>query len=235
MRTWSVSGTAFALCTRSSSLSMSTRTSISGILLLVREGGAATAVREHLLQPARDGLRHELFDISAECRNLFDPARRHETDLRTGHHVDRFDLRSEGSVELVHLEFPFEVRDNSQALDNHTGLPAPGEVDGELAEDVDLDVRRTHECLAQELDPLRHCEHRRLVVRIADDTDHEAVEDLGGTRDHVEMPVRDGIVGAGVDRGDHLVNRVSRAEPYTREVRTSSGGTSGAGSRDDVS
>src|SRR5580704_2644361 len=155
MRTWSVSGTAFALCTRSSSLSMSTRTSISGILLLVREGGATAAVREHLLQPARDGLRHELFDISTECRNLLDTARRHETDLRTGHHVDRLDLRRKGSVQLVHLELPLEVGDHSQALDNHTGLPAAGEIDGELAEDVDLDVRCLAERLTQELDPLR--------------------------------------------------------------------------------
>src|SRR5579862_6667943 len=124
MRTWSVSGTAFALCTRSSSLSMSTRTSISGILLLVREGGATTAVREHLLQPARDGLRHELFDVTAEGSDLLDTARRHETDLRTRHHVDRLDLRGEGSVQLVHLELPFEIGDHSQALDNHAGLPA---------------------------------------------------------------------------------------------------------------
>src|SRR3977135_3475186 len=44
MRTWSVRGTAFALCTRSSSLSMSTRTSI------VREssfGGRSLALEAH--------------------------------------------------------------------------------------------------------------------------------------------------------------------------------------------
>ena len=43
---------------------------------------------------------------------------------------------------------------------------------------------------------------------------------LGRARDHVDVPVRDGVVRAGADRGDHGSNSVSRAEPYLREVRT---------------
>src|SRR5436305_13452334 len=116
MRTWSVSGTALALCTRSSSLSMRTRTSISGCsLLLVGDGGAASAVREHLLQPARDGLGHELFDISAERCDLLHPGARHEAHLRAGHHVDRLDLRRERPVELVHLKLVLEVGEDAEA------------------------------------------------------------------------------------------------------------------------
>src|SRR3954454_22854421 len=47
MRTWSVRGTAFALCTRSSSLSISTRTSIAGSL-------ASPVVGSVLQQPGVD-------------------------------------------------------------------------------------------------------------------------------------------------------------------------------------
>src|SRR4051812_38237921 len=135
MRTWSVSGTAFALCTRSSSLSMRTRTSIGGCsLLLVGYRGAATAVREHLLQAARHGERNELFDISAEGCDLLHAGARHEAHLRAGHHVDRLDLGRERAVQLVHLELVLEVGEHPQALDDRLRLPAAREVDDELAE-----------------------------------------------------------------------------------------------------
>src|SRR5437764_9685171 len=140
MRTWSVSGTAFALCTRSSSLSIRTRTSMAFSLLLVRQRSATAAVREHLLQARGDGVWHELFDISAERRNLLYAARGDEADLRARHHVDRLDLRGEMAVQLIHLELPLEVRDDPQALDDHLRVPAARKVDDELAEDVDLHV-----------------------------------------------------------------------------------------------
>src|SRR3954447_20518089 len=127
MRTWSVSGTALALCTRSSSLSMRTRTSICGCsLLLVGQRGAAATVREHLLQAARDGKGNELFDISAERCDLLHPAARNEAHLRAGHHVDGLDLRRERPVQLVHLELVLEVREHPEPLDDHLGLPAAG-------------------------------------------------------------------------------------------------------------
>src|SRR6516225_3621757 len=164
MRTWSVRGTALALCTRSSSLSMRTRTSIRrSSLLLVTDRGAAAAVGEHLLQAACDGRGYQLFDISAEGCDLLHPARRDETDLRAGHHVNRLDLRRQRPVQLVHLELVLEVRDHPQPLHDRLGIPAPGEIDDELAEDVDLDVVQV-ERLLQEPDALVDREHRRLVV-----------------------------------------------------------------------
>ena len=35
------------------------------------------------------------------------------------------------------------------------------------------------------------------MARLADDADDDAVEDAGRARDHVEVPVRDGVVRAG--------------------------------------
>ena len=58
------------------------------------------------------------------------------------------------------------------------------------------------------------------MVRVTDDADDDAVEDLGGAADHVDVAVRDRVVRAWVDGGDHNSNSVSRAEPYLREVRS---------------
>src|SRR5579862_4261874 len=227
MRTWSVSGTAFALWTRSSSLSMSTRTSICRMLLLVGQWGPAPSVRESLPQTARDGFGHELFDISAEGGDLLHAARRDEADLRARHHVDGLDVGCERAVELVHLELPLEVGDHAQPLDDDLRVPASREVDDELTEDVDFDVVEVGDRVAEELQAFLDAEHGLLVLRRADDSGDDAVEDSGGARDHVDVPVRDGVVRAGADGRDHRSNSVRRAAPYLRLVRVSRPGTSG--------
>ena len=128
-------------------------------------------------------------------------------------------------VELVHLELPLEVRDHAQPLHDRLRVPPARELDDELAEDVDLDVRQMRERVAQELDALVDLEHRLLVVRLADDADDDAVEDAGGARDHVDVTVRHGVVRAWADRGDHsgAPYTVMRAWPYLRLVRCLSG------------
>ena len=61
------------------------------------------------------------------------------------------------------------------------------------------DVR---ERVLEERDALLDGERRLLVVRVADDADDDLVEDRGGAADHVDMPERDGVEGAGVDGDD---------------------------------
>src|SRR3954452_3523815 len=177
------------------------------MLLLVREGGPASTVWEELPQTARDGWRHELLDISAECGDLLHSARGDEADLRARHHVDRLDLRRDRPVELVHLELVLEVGDDAKPLDDHLGVPAARELDDELLEDVDLDVRDVGQRVADELDPLVDREARRLVLRRADDADDDTVEDLRGPADHIDVAVRDGVVRAGADGGDKGTNK----------------------------
>src|SRR4029079_4428180 len=112
MRTWSVSGTALALCTRSSSLSMSTRTSMSGMVLAVQDVGkpergepsvpprlfvgAERGGRAHVWVQLAEALRHhrgdESFDVPAERRDLLDAARRDESKLGAPHDVHRIHL-----------------------------------------------------------------------------------------------------------------------------------------------
>src|SRR4030095_1689704 len=118
MRTWSVRGTAFALCTRSSSLSMRTRTSMRASLLLRADRRAGPTLREELAEPLGACLRHEVVDVAAEGRDLLDAARGEEAVLRARHQVHRFDLGREIPVQVVHLELPLEVGDGAQALDH---------------------------------------------------------------------------------------------------------------------
>src|SRR3954451_21470100 len=117
MRTWSVSGTALALCTRSSSLSIRTSTSMGSSLLLRAERGATPAVREELLEALRDRVRDQFVHCSAKCGDLLHAARRDERHLGARHHEHRLDVGSEVPVQLVHLELPFEVRGDAEALD----------------------------------------------------------------------------------------------------------------------
>src|SRR4051794_18781873 len=136
MRTWSVRGTAFALCTRSSSLSIRTSTSMSLSLLLRAERGAAAPVREELPEAHGDRLGDQFVHLSAKRGDLLHARRRDERDLRARHHEDGLDVGREVAVELVHLELPLEVRGDAEALDDRLRLPAARELDDELLEDV---------------------------------------------------------------------------------------------------
>src|SRR5215203_3431325 len=123
-------GTSLALCTKSSSLSISTRTSIATFPSLAAQ---------LFLQPCRDPLRDQSFDRSAEPGQLLDPARAEETVLGAGHEVERVDVGSLQAVELVHLELVLEVGDRAQALDDDLRPLLAREVDHERRE-----RRRTH-------------------------------------------------------------------------------------------
>src|SRR6185437_17492 len=238
MRTWSVRGTAFALCTRSSSLSIRTSTSMGwkssfggrrigpATRLFSRIlGRAGPAVREELLEATGDRLRDEGRDVAAVRGDLLDAARGDEADRRARHHVDGLDIGREVPVQLVHLELPLEVGDHAQPLHDRLGLPPVCELDDELAEDVDLDVVDPADRVTEEGDALVDREHRLLVRGTADDADDDAVEDAGRARDHVDVAVRHRVVRARADRGDHSAASytVIRTEPYFRLVRSASG------------
>src|SRR3954454_22627379 len=191
--------------------------------------GSRSALREKLGEPLGYALGDEVVHLSAEGRDLLYPAGRNEAHARAGHHVDGLDLRREGAVQLVHLELPLEVRDHTEAFHDRLRLPLPREVDDELREDGDLDVLHAGERLVEEVDAFVEREHRGLVRRAADDADDDAVEDVGGTADHVDVPVRDRVVRAGCERGDHACSRtVTRVEPYLRLVRTARPVSSGS-------
>ena len=105
------------------------------------------------------------------------------------------------------------------------------ELDDELGEHVDLDVRdvRRAERLFEERHTLLDGEHRPLVGGVADDADDDAVEDLCRAADDVDVPVRHRVVAARADGDDRRAvahgasNTVSCVEPCRRVERTGSG------------
>ena len=107
-------------------------------------------------------------------------------------------------VEPVHLELPLEVRDHAQPLDHRARAVLAREVDHQLAEDVDDDVVELGEGVLEERDPLLDRERRLLVLRVAHDADHHAVEVRGRTPDHVDVPEGHGVEGARVDGDDRV-------------------------------
>src|SRR6476620_5084852 len=110
---------------RSSSLSISTRTSIA------RWGSLPGQL---FLQAASDERRDQLLDVAVEDRELFDAARAEETVLRTGHQVDGLDFGRLQAIQLVHLRLVLEVGDRAQSLDDRAGSDGAGEVDDQRLE-----------------------------------------------------------------------------------------------------
>src|SRR3954447_2426118 len=110
---------------------MRTRTSMAGLLSLPRE---------LFLQPPRDGLRDEAFDVPAEGGELLDPARAEETVLRRAHQVHRLDVVGLSGVELGHLELVLEVGDRTQAFHDRDRADAARELDDEDVERLGADV-----------------------------------------------------------------------------------------------
>jgi hypothetical protein len=88
-----------------------------------------------------------------------------------------------------------------------------GEVDHELGEDVDDDVVEVGERRLEKRHALLDAEERLLVQRVTHDAHDDAVEDRRRPLDDVDVPVRDGVVGAWADCGNHRENTVMRAEP----------------------
>jgi len=106
-------------------------------------------------------------------------------------------------VEVVHLEFPLEVRHRAQSLDDCVRRAGSGEVDDKRRESFDGDVRRPVERVLDEPDPVFQCEHGLLVPWVAYHGDDNAVKQGRGAPDHVQVAVRDRVERARVDRDRH--------------------------------
>src|SRR5471030_1694607 len=100
-------GTDLALCTKSSILSISTRTSIAS---------PSSSAFQLFLQPARDLARDEIVDPAPKGGELLHATRRQKTVLRAGHQVNRLYLGVLPAVELIHLQLVLEIRDCAQPL-----------------------------------------------------------------------------------------------------------------------
>ena len=122
--------------------------------------------------------------------------------MRRGDHVDALDPGVELAVELGHLELVLEVGDRPQALDDRLGAVVAGELDQQVGEDLHLDVGRSAVASSMKRLALLGGEQRLLLAhRVVDDADDDAVEDLGGAGDDVDVAVGDRVVAARADDG----------------------------------
>src|SRR3954452_18139640 len=163
-RTWSVSGTCLALWTRSSSLSISTRTSMAL---------PVSSARERFLQTSRNRLGHEIRDVTPEGGDLLDSARGEKTVLRRCHEVDGLDVGVQLPVELVHLQFVLEIGDRAQSLDDRAGSPLAGELDHEARERLHADVAQVARRALDEPDPVLGREQRLALAHGRVDDRHD--------------------------------------------------------------
>src|ERR1700751_2623197 len=135
----------FALCTRSSSLSISTSTSIVaypcrapaawGLWIdFMYSSDAISSASELFLQALCDLLGDQILDLPPERRKLIHAALGQETVLRARHQVHGLYLRVLAPVQLAHLELVLEVGDRAQALHDRVRADPACELDNERRE-----------------------------------------------------------------------------------------------------
>src|SRR3989442_14151701 len=177
----------------------------------------AHAVLPHLrLEPLRHVRGHELLDGGAEGGELLHARRGDEEVLGGRHQVHHLDPRGERPVHVRHLELELEVRERADPAHDEASRRSVREVDLQAVEARDLDVAVLRAALTHELDAFVGGEDR-LLREVATDADDDAIEEARGPLDDVEMAVRGGVEGAGVDRnGFGYAGRASFPESARR-------------------
>ena len=169
-----------------------------------RRLGLAAAVRElvsyvHFLTKfLRDQFGNQAFDGSAKLRDLAHQARTQVRILFGRHHEHRLQPRLEFAVHQRHLEFVFVVADGANPAQDGARLDAQRVVHRKAVEGVDRHVVKALGHRLQHLAAVGHAE-QRIFLRIAQNGDHQFVEDLAATLDQVEMAVGRRIERSGID------------------------------------
>ena len=139
-----------------------------------------------------------------------------------GHQVERFDLRGEILIEVVHLELPLEIRNCAQAFHDDRCSMACRECRHQLGERVDIDIAEMGYGLLNERNPILNLECHGLMPGIADDRNDHSVEDPCGALDDVDVSESDRVVRPWADRDagiqllaaqDGAWNIVTRVDP----------------------
>ena len=103
--------------------------------------------------------------LLAEPGDLLDQAAGDVRILAVGHQEDGLDRRVEPLVGHGHAELVFHVRERPEPAEDHPGPDPPDELDGQLLERLDRDVRERRDDQPGQLDPLLDRE-QRLLVRV---------------------------------------------------------------------
>jgi len=177
------------------------------------------------LDPLFDERGNQAGERAAKLRDFADKLRAQVAVGFTREHKDGFEARLEFAVHQRHLEFVFVIGDGSDAAEDYGGVALAGVVDEQALEDVDFDARELPGDFAQHFDTLGDREER-LFVHVLEYRDDDAIEHFFAAADQVEMPVGDGIEGAGIDGNGsfhegctlprHILTRISEEEQFFR-------------------
>lgn len=84
--------------------------------------------------------RHEIIDLAVKSSQLFNPARRKISELRTGHHKHRLYVWGLHPVEVAHLHLVLKVRDLSKAFDDNLRAHSVGKENKQLIKGLNPNV-----------------------------------------------------------------------------------------------
>src|SRR5450756_161373 len=176
--------------------------------------------RGHGHQALRHRRRDHSGRVAAEADDLPDQAGREVAVFERRHEEDRIDLRSQPVVHVGHLELRLEVAHGPQPANHVARAQLAAGVYGQAGERTDVHaVREIRERLPDAGDDRSdapvNVEHGCLL-RVDEDGDHDALEDAQRASEHVQVPERDGIERAGVDRDTHRTLRLRRRTAVAR-------------------
>lgn len=149
-------------------------------------------------------------DVAAEpCDFLHEPRAEERVGV-LGHEEEGLDGLVELAVHQGELELELEVGDGAEAADDGAATASGDVVHEESLEAIDLDAMDAGagEGGGEEVHAFLGGEEGGFGG-VVGDGDDDAVEELGGALDDIEVPVGEGIEASGVDGGAH-VQGVSR-------------------------
>ena len=136
----------------------------------------------------------------AEPGDLLDQAAGNVRKLAIGHQEDGLDRRVEALIGQRHAEFVLHVREGPEPAKDHPGAGPSDELDGQLLERLDGDVRVRCDDQSRQRDALVDREER-LLVGVDPDRHDQMVEQRPAAADDVEVPQRERVERAGEDGG----------------------------------
>ena len=164
-----------------------------------RRGGPG---RERRQRGRRDHRR----DVAAELGDLLDQARAHVALLERGHEEDRVDVGREHAVVVGELDLGLEVGDRAQAADDRAGAvrrgrsrPSGRRTSATSTRPASIPAVRRRSA-ARMIATRRSASQQRRLARVPRTATTTRSKTAAARPMHVEMAVRDGVEGAGIDR-----------------------------------
>lgn len=129
--------------------------------------------------------------------------------LGFGHQKHHLDIVVHGAVHADHLKLVFEIRNRSQAADDHASSNILSEMHQQVLKWQRFDHRSCRRLnrgafRLEHLDPLFEAEERPFIT-IDCDADHKVIHQLGRPPDDIQMPARNRVESARVKSFAHDV------------------------------